>query len=68
MPFRRDVELVEEPATRSLAHLVSGASRLVGRFSAELGLREGDRIAVRAPLERWFLFDTATGRTVRYAS
>ncbi len=63
-----DVELVEGTADSALAHVVAGGHRLIARLAADAPWRRGDRVGVRAPLERWFLFDAASGATVRWAS
>jgi ABC-type sugar transport system ATPase subunit len=63
-----DVELVERAGDLTVAYLRAGPHRLVGRFSADLGMRTGDRVAVSAPAHRWYLFDRDSGCTVRFAS
>lgn len=62
------VDMIEGVGESLIAHLVSGAHRVVAKLRADVGLRTGDRVLVAAPTERWYLFDNDNGRTVRFAS
>jgi sn-glycerol 3-phosphate transport system ATP-binding protein/multiple sugar transport system ATP-binding protein len=63
-----EVELVEGIGEDVVAHLVASGHPLVARTSTHMRLRTGDRVGVRAPVDRWYLFEADTGRTVRHAA
>ena len=65
---RAQVEMIEGIGDAVIAHLVAGSHRLVAKLAANIGLRVGANVNVAAPADRWFLFDDASGRTVRFAS
>ena len=62
------VDLIEGTGDSVIAHLVAGAHRLVARFGVDVAVRAGDVVAVEAPVDRWYLFDEPSGRTVRFGT
>jgi ABC-type sugar transport system ATPase subunit len=63
-----EVEFVEGIGEEVFAHFSVGAHELVVRTTADARVRAGDRVVVDAPVDRWYLFDADTGRTVRHAA
>jgi ABC-type sugar transport system ATPase subunit len=62
------IELVEGLGEDVYAHLDAAGHPLVARFPADQRVRRGERVNVVAPPERWYVFDAATGHTLRHAA
>jgi ABC-type sugar transport system ATPase subunit len=63
-----NVDFVEGVGDSVVAHLIQSSHRVTARLSGGKRLRAGERVAVSAAPERWFLFERGSGRTVRFAT